>query len=119
MTVARFYAKNGSLILRVSGHAASAPKGEDLVCAGASTLAMTLAANVNLMRAQGKLERAPKVMLHDGYVLVRAKPKEEYRGEMLMLFSFIQVGMYQLKHNYPEYFNLIPFESAELAAFSE
>lgn len=119
MTEAKFYAKNGCLGLRMSGHSASAPKGEDLVCAGASTLAMTLAANVSLMDSYGKLERAPKIVLHNGHALVRAKPKEEYRGELLMLYNYIQVGMYQLKHSYPEYIKFIPFESAELQAFSE
>lgn len=119
MTEARFYAKGGSLGLRVSGHSASAPKGEDLVCAGASTLAMTLAANVSMMNAHGKLERAPKIILRDGHALVRAKPKEEYRGELLLLYSFTQVGMYQLKQNYPEYFTCTPFGIADIKAFSE
>ena len=119
MTEAKFYAKAGSLGLRISGHAASAPKGEDLVCAGASTLAMTLAANVSLMNAHGKLEKDPKIILRDGYALIRAKPKEEFRGELLNLYSIMQIGMYQLKHNYPEYFNYIPFEIADVKAFSE
>jgi len=119
MTEAKFYAKNGSLCLKMCGHTASAPKGEDLVCAGASTLAMTLAANVSMMKAHGKLEKEPRIILRSGHALVRAKPKEEYRGELLMLFSMIQLGMYQLKHNYPEYFNYIPFEIADIQAFSE
>ena len=119
MTEAKFYAKGGCLGLRVSGHSASAPKGEDLVCAGASTLAMTLAANVNLMHAYGKLEREPKIILRNGHALIKAKPKEEYKGDLLTLYNYIQVGMYQLKHNYPEYFNFIPFETAQLQAFSE
>ena len=119
MTTAKFYAKGGSLGLRMSGHSASAPKGEDLVCAGASTLAMTLAANVSMMNAHGKLAKEPKIILRSGYALVRAKPKEEYRGELMLLYSMIQVGMYQLKHNYPEYFNYIPFETADVQAFSE
>ena len=119
MTEAKFYVKNGCLCLKMTGHSASAPKGEDLVCAGASTLAMTLAANVSMMKVHGKLEKEPRIILRSGHALIRAKPKEEYRGELLMLFSMIQVGMYQLKTNYPEYFNSIPFDYADVQAFSE
>ena len=42
--------------LRIEGHAFSGDAGQDLVCAGVSALAYTLAANVEQMRLKGQAQ---------------------------------------------------------------
>ena len=112
MLTIRFFQKpeKGTLHMTVRGHAGAGRKGEDLVCAGASMLAYTLAQAVQFLYEQGLLEEKPKIQIADGYALVSAAPKAEAWAETLMAFWVTQAGAYVLEHNYPQAVCLMPME---------
>lgn len=97
---------DGSVHLKVKGHANAAPKGEDLICASASMLVYTVAQAVTFMHDQGYLEEPPKIKMREGKASVSAKPKEDYRAEVLHTFWTAQCGAHVLAKNYPKYVGL-------------
>ena len=105
-----FYQKDGTVCMQMQGHAKTAPKGEDLVCAAATTLAYTLAQAVQFLYEQGRLEAQPKIQIEDGYAFVSASPNGDSLAETLMVFWVSQVGAYVLEHNYPQAVCLMPME---------
>lgn len=102
-------ADNGSIHFTAKGHAASAPKGEDLVCAAATMLAYTLAQTVQFLWEEGKLKRKPKLSLSDGDATIIATPTEEGYAETLHSFFVVQCGAHILAHNYPKLVQLEHF----------
>lgn len=95
--------EKGSLRLEVTGHARSAPKGEDLICAGASILAMTLAQVISFAHADKKLKCSPTLQLEDGNCVIWCLPKDKYLDELRTEFETIVTGYDFLSMNYPEY----------------
>ena len=93
---------DGSVHLKVKGHANTAPKGQDLVCASASMLVYTVAQAMTYMHDQGYLEEKPKIKMREGKASVVARPKEEYRAEVLHSYWTAQCGAHVLAKNYPE-----------------
>ena len=108
MITARFYTKpqKGSIHMTIRGHAGSAPKGEDLVCAAASMLGYTAAQAVQFLWDTERLKCSPKIELREGDFTVVATPKEEFYAETLHTFWVIQCGAHILAHNYPQYVTL-------------
>lgn len=92
---------NGSIRLALSGHARAAPMGEDMVCAGATTLAYTAAQAVLTLQEQGKLTREPKLSLSEGNALIIATPTQEGRQELEQAIGVVGLGLEMLSHNYP------------------
>ena len=105
-----FYQKDGTVCMQMQGHAKTAPKGEDLVCAAATTLAYTLAQAVQFLYEQGRLEEKPKIQIEDGYAFVSASPNGDSLAETRMVVWVSQVGAYVLEHNYPQAVCLMPME---------
>lgn len=103
MITARFYVKpsQGSIHMKLQGHAEAAPKGEDLICASATMLAYTVAQAVQFMFEQDKLKMKPKIAIRDGEATVIATPTEEAYAEALHTFWVAQCGVHVLAHNYP------------------
>lgn len=103
MITARFYQKpsNGSIHMTIKGHADTAPKGEDMVCAAATMLAYTVAQAVKFMYESDKLKTKPKIQFKDGEAVVIATPKEDAYAEVLLTFWVAQCGIHVLVHNYP------------------
>lgn len=98
----RFYCgADGSVHMRLLGHAGAAPRGQDLVCAGASTLACTLGAAVERMYEQRMLRRCPRVELEEGRAEIIAVPKKRFRQEVLMVFWTVQTGLGGLAESFP------------------
>lgn len=94
--------ENGeSLILSVKGHAQFAPQGEDIICAGVSTLVYTLAQIASFYYEQGKLQKRPNIQLESADALVVMKPKAEAFGEVMLSYFYTQVGLGLLADNYP------------------
>lgn len=87
--------------MSVAGHAGAAPRGEDLVCAGMSTLACTLGAAVERMYEQRMLRRCPKVELAAGSAEIVAVPKLRFYQEALMVFWTVQNGAGALAGSFP------------------
>lgn len=107
MIVARFYKKDdGSIHMALKGHAAAAPKGEDLICASATMLAYTVAQAVQFMFEHDKLRRKPEISIKDGSATVIATPTEDGYAEVLHTFWVAQCGAHLLAHNYPQHVKL-------------
>lgn len=92
----------GSIHMKVKGHANTAPKGADLVCASATMLVYTVAQAVTFMHHQGYLTEKPRIAIREGKAVIAAKPREEYLAEVLHTFWVAQCGAHVLASNYPE-----------------
>ena len=86
----------------IEGHANSGDPGHDLLCAGVSALAYTLAANVGNLEDRGMVRR-PTVVLDHGKAEIEAKPKPSYKATTELIFQSVCVGFEVLAANYPEY----------------
>ena len=93
---------NGTIHMKVKGHAGTAPRGEDLVCASATMLVYTVAQAVSFMHEQGQLEEKPHIKIREGKAVVVARPKEDFLAETLHTFWVAQCGAHLLAKNYPE-----------------
>lgn len=93
---------DGSVHLAMSGHARAAPRGEDLVCAGATTLAYTAAQVAQALYEEGKLVRKPKTDICEGKAVVIATPSEDAKQDLEQAFSVVGLGLEMLSHNYPD-----------------
>ena len=106
----KFFQKDGTVCMEMQGHAKTAPKGQDLVCAAATTVVYTLAQAVQFLYEQGRLEEKPIIQIVDGYAYISASPNADSLAETLMVFWVSQVGAYVLEHNYPQAVCLMPME---------
>ena len=86
----------------VKGHAKSAEPGHDLVCASASMLAYTLAANVVNMAGSGQV-REPVKNLKEGNTEISCKPRRNLKATVTLVFDSLCVGFEMLASRYPEY----------------
>ena len=89
-------------LLKVTGHACSAEAGKDLVCAGASTLAVTLATNVRFMAEMGYV-RGPSIELESGEAVIQCSPVPKFRRSVEQVYNSVCVGFEALAAQYPEY----------------
>lgn len=88
--------------LTVTGHAGSAELGHDLVCASASILAYTLAANVANMADNGQV-RQPIIQISDGNTEISCNPRHNLKATVTLVFDSVCVGFQMLAHDHPEY----------------
>ena len=86
----------------VKGHAKSAEAGHDLVCASASMLAYTLAANVAKMAENGQV-REPILKTKLGDAKISCNPKHNLKASVTLVFDSLCVGFEMLAIRYPEY----------------
>lgn len=106
--------ESGSITMRMRGHAGADNPGHDVVCAGASTLAYTLAQCMRFMREQGKLQKEPNMLLRNGRAEITAKPKDEAAyAEALHTFFVVQVGLTLLQENYQDFVQVTRFDQAQ------
>ena len=87
--------------LASSGHAFSGEAGHDLVCAGVSALAYTLAANVGNMEDQGQAEDV-KIKLEKGSGTIRCRAVEGCEDMVRRIFEAVCVGFELLCANFPK-----------------
>ena len=88
--------------LTVTGHAGSAEPGHDLVCASASMLAYTLAANVANM-ADNKQVREPIMKMDEGDTVISCKPRHNLTTTVTLVFDTVCAGFGLLAYQHPEY----------------
>ena len=88
--------------LTVTGHANSAEPGHDLVCASASMLCYTLAANVANMADAGQV-RQPIIENTEGNTEISCNPRHNLKNTVTLVFDSICAGFALLAHDYPEY----------------
>lgn len=96
---------DGSRNLQMQGHAGAAPKGQDLVCAGASTLALTLGRAAALMEEE-MLARPALVRLEAGDTAISVLPRREWASSADAIFWTILLGLSRLAQAYPQYVQL-------------
>lgn len=88
--------------LTVTGHAASAEPGHDLVCASASILAYTLAANVERLSDAGHV-RESVIRLEEGDTEISCKSCHHFKSTVILIFDAVCTGFNILRRQYPEY----------------
>lgn len=88
--------------LTIEGHANSGEVGHDLVCAGASVLAYTLAANVANLSDNGHV-RNVTMKLEPGDSEISCAPRSGTRAIVGRIFESICVGYEILAKDYPQY----------------
>lgn len=88
--------------LTITGHAGAAEPGKDLVCASASILAYTLAANVANMADNGQV-REPIIRNNEGDTEISCNPRHNLKASVTLVFDSVCVGFELLAHDYPEY----------------
>lgn len=88
--------------LTVTGHAGAAESGHDLVCASASILAYTLAANVANMADNGQV-RQPIIKVSEGDTEISCNPRHNLKASVTLVFDSVCVGFQLLAHDHPEY----------------
>lgn len=96
-----YYRKHNRVTIK--GHAYSDVPGHDLVCAGVSTLAYTLAANANNMASLGYV-RIEKMRLDSGHVEIHCSVKSS-KSLVARIFEAVCVGFEMLASEYPQYIN--------------
>lgn len=87
--------------LTVEGHAFSDEPGHDLVCAAASILAYTLAANVANMADAGQV-RNPVIIQKPGSTEISCNPRHNLKATVALLFDGLCAGFALLAKDYPE-----------------
>ena len=88
--------------LSITGHAGAAEPGYDLVCASASMLAYTLAANVANMADNGQV-REPVMKMNEGDTEISCNPRHNLKASVTLVFDSVCVGLELLAHDYPQY----------------
>ena len=103
MVTVEFTRSGRAFCLQVFGHARSAPKGEDLVCCAASTLAYTAAQSALDLYERGAVKQFPDVALNSGNAQVAAVALPEAQAQVEQMFRTVAVGFDLLARQYPEY----------------
>ena len=88
--------------LTVSGHAYSDEVGKDLVCAAASALAITAAANVKSLVEMG-YARDPGIQIKDGYAEISCTPIRKMKSVAGIVMRTIANGYTALQAQFPDY----------------
>lgn len=96
----------------VKGHALSAEKGKDLLCAGTSVLTLTLIQTLKSMEQQGFFVNIVKAKVRDGYTNIVCKPKTEYYSTVLNSILTIKTGFNMLATMFSEYIEIIDVGNA-------
>lgn len=86
----------------IRGHAGFAPAGKDIVCAGASALALTLAACLRKEDARGTL-RLLSIRQEPGWLEMQATPTLSGLERLSALLEGAEEGFRLLSRQYPEY----------------
>ena len=102
-----FTEEGEKLSLRLEGHAGYAEIGKDTVCASASILAYTVAQFVRDVDKRGGLKSPSEMKLEPGEAFISCEPDKSHLNTMKNLYLFAKVGYMLLKHNYPQYVDII------------
>jgi uncharacterized protein YsxB (DUF464 family) len=95
------YEEKGSVLsLAVTGHAGFAPGGQDLVCAGVSTLVYALAQSVRDW--EDRLDRPVYIRLEPGNARIRVHAGKKQMKQLKVAFRMAENGMKLLTEAFPE-----------------
>lgn len=90
------------LALSVEGHAYSGEEGRDLVCCAVSTLAYTLAANAEKLKASGA-GKDIAIELEPGKAFIRCSPATRMKSVVALVFGSVCMGFQLLARDFPKY----------------
>lgn len=96
---------DGGFGLEVQGHAGQAPRGHDVVCAGASTLFCSLAEMLVHSKEKGELISLD-IEYSQGFGHVRAVPATCFESALRCAFDTVRLGYEHLAKNFPEHIRL-------------
>lgn len=86
----------------IDGHAGSKPKGEDIYCAGISSLTMALCCALKNADQQGMIDGL-KLELEEGHSHIVAKPTKDCEPIVQTIFTTIFNGFDAMSVSFPEY----------------
>ena len=88
------------LSLEIKGHALFAPSGEDIVCAGVSTLSQTI-----IFSLQNLLHIDPPLKIREGYMFISfpADLQTSQKQQVELLFETLLLGLKEISREYPEF----------------
>ena len=89
----------GRLRMEVNGHAQHGTAGNDIVCAGASTLVYALAETLRVAEERGRVEA--NVEDKDGTFVIWAEPSVYNLSEIKAYFRVCVIGFKLLQRQYP------------------
>lgn len=110
---------DGVLWLSMAGHAGTAPKGQDIVCAAATMLMYTAAQAALDMGSRGELQRPPSVKLDDGNACASFRPKKEAMEKGRLVLDVIRRGLEVLGKRYPENVAIYVLGNGESRGYTE
>ena len=87
-------------LIIAEGHSGSAPRGQDLVCAGISCLVYTLLNTLADEEASGRI-RLVRNVVRDGYVCVELESFGFSRERIKGIVDTFMTGVYMLSESYP------------------
>jgi uncharacterized protein YsxB (DUF464 family) len=90
--------------LTVSGHANYGKKGKDIVCSAVSALFYTLYESLTESEEMLHTEAVFSDVEGEGYICCH--PKEEYRGNVELIYWTILNGLQMVADNYPKHVKL-------------
>ena len=102
MLTIKLYNDSTTLCLSMAGHAGAGEKGADIVCAAASVLAYTAAAEMLQLHGQALLHTPPVIRLTSGAARVEAENCRQSQAA----FSVIATGFRLLAAQYPNHVKL-------------
>lgn len=92
--------------LQIKGHSGYASAGNDIVCAGASTLLYTLCQTLLSLEHEKYYNAPPEMNIKSGDASVKCMPKNEYRHIIDNVFFTIMNGFELLESEYPNFVNI-------------
>lgn len=98
--------REGTLSLRLIGHAGYAEHGKDIICASASILVYTVAQMMADLYAEGKMIGEPTIRLDEGDAIVKVRPDAWGIADACHTFLMAQTGFELLQSNYPVHLQL-------------
>lgn len=100
MTTVRYRKTGMGYEMEISGHAGSAPRGEDLICAACTILAYTL---ISATEGRGELRPQYYISNEDALIRVLCRPEEGMEERCEEIFRAIESGFEVLALRHPEY----------------
>ena len=94
--------------LKVKGHSNDAPYGEDLICAGISTLTVALACALKDAKRQGFIEEDMIMDFESGDTHIKVKPTEGNEPIVDTIFTTILNGYDAMSISFPRNVSFTP-----------
>lgn len=88
---------SANLHMNIQGHSGAGEKGKDLVCAGASTLAFTLATI-----AENSPEYRPEIKMSDAEIDIVLHPDEDQARDAMIAMDTIFIGYAMMSTTFPD-----------------